>query len=291
MSDAYTDKDFDILPNLEAIKAFNAKMIGSSFSYLDVIAHEHAIAFTVAKMMDADMLLETRDAISAALENGTDFRDFQKRLKPYMMSKGWWGEQVMSDPKDGSIQKVQLGSTRRLRVIYQTNLHTAYAAGQWERIQQSKDALPYLQYMPSLATRKRDDHKQYYGIIRPVDDAIWQQILPPNGYGCLCWVKQLTRKQAERAGGVTEDKDIEYEEIENPRTGKVEQVPTGISLSFASNHANRLGSLLNIAEERHGREFRAQLIPQLADYVQRLLEAGLIDMIKDDPRFKALLPE
>ena len=291
MPDAYTDADFDILPNLEAIKAFNTKMIGSSFSYLDVLAHEHAVAFTVAKMMDADMLLETRDAISAALENGTDFRDFKKRLKPYMMSKGWWGEQVMSDPKDGSIQKVQLGSTRRLRVIYQTNLHTAYAAGQWDRIQQSKDALPYLQYMPSLATRKRNDHKQYYGIIRPIDDPIWQQILPPNGYGCLCWVKQLTRKQAERAGGVTEDKDIEYEEVENPRTGKVEKVPTGISLSFASNHANRLGSLLNIAEERHGRDFRAQLIPQLADYMQRLLEAGLVDMIKDDPRFAALLPQ
>jgi hypothetical protein len=90
---------------------------------------------------------------------------------------------------------------------------------------------------------------------------------------------------------VTEDKDVEYEEVENPRTGKKEQVPTGISLSFASNHANRLGSLLNIAEEKHGRDFRQQLIPQLADYMQRLLEAGLVDMIKDDPRFAALLPE
>ena len=259
MPDAYTDANFNILPNAEAIAAFNAKMVGSSFSYLDVLAHEHAVAFTVAKMMDADMLAETRDAISAALENGTDFRDFQKRLKPYLMSKGWWGEQVMSDPKDGSIQKVQLGSTRRLRTIYQTNLHTAYAAGQWDRIQQTKEALPYLQYMPSLATRKRRDHKQYYGIIRPVDDPIWQQILPPNGYGCLCWVKQLTRTQAERAGGVTEDKDIEYEEIKNPRTGKTERVPTGISLSFAHNHGDRIGSLLKIAEGKHGSDFAKQL--------------------------------
>lgn len=279
MPDAYTDANFDILPNKEAIAAFNAKMIGSSFSYLDVLAHEHAVAFTVAKMMDADMLAETKEAISAALENGTDFRDFQKRLKPYMMSKGWWGEQVMNDPKDGSIQKVQLGSTRRLRTIYQTNLHTAYAAGQWDRIQQTKDALPYLQYMPSLAGRKRKDHKQYYGIIKPIDDPIWQQILPPNGYGCLCWVKQLTRKQAEKAGGVTEDKDIEYEEIENPRTGKTEEVPTGISLSFAHNHGDRLGSLLKIAEDKHGSAFTQQLLLQIDDYMLRLLKPDMVELV------------
>ena len=67
------------------------------------------------------------------------------------MAKGWWGEQVMLDPVDGVAKTVQLGSTRRLRVIFQTNLATAYAAGQWARIQEDKQMFPYLKYIASTA--------------------------------------------------------------------------------------------------------------------------------------------
>lgn len=277
-TDAYTDDNFKILPNLEAIAHFEKKMVGTSYSYLDVLAHEHAVAFTVAKMMDKDMLAETKAAIQSAMANGTDFNTFKKRLKPYLMSKGWWGEQVMSDPKDGEIQKVQLGSTRRLRTIYQTNLHSSYAAGQWDRIQQNKELLPYLQYMPSVAGKKRDDHKQYYNIVRPVDDPIWQSIYPPNGYGCLCWVKQLTKRQAEKEG-ISEEQVIETETVENPRTGQKQQVPVGVEPSFAHNHGDRLGALLKIAEDKHGNEFTKQLLDQLDDYVIRLIKPDTVELV------------
>lgn len=277
-SDAYTDDNFQILPNLEAIAHFDKKMLGTSYSYLDVLAHEHAVAFTVAKMMDQDLLAETKAAIAAAMENGTDFRDFQKRLKPFMMSKGWWGEQVMGDPIDGEVKKVQLGSTRRLRTIYQTNLHSAYAAGQWDRIQTNKDALPYLQYMPSVAGEPRKEHKKYYGLILPVDHPIWQRILPPNGYGCLCWVKQLTRKQAEKLG-ISPEPEIETEEVENKRTGKTIEVTKGITPSFDHNHGDRLGALLKIAQDKHGSDFTAQLLPQLDDYMFKLLKPSAVDVV------------
>ena len=282
-TNAYTDDNFKILPNLEAIAHFEKKMLGTSYSYLDVLAHEHAVAFTVAKMMNKDLLTETKSAIESAMQNGTDFNTFKKRLKPYLMTKGWWGEQAVvnkagGDPKDGEIQKVQLGSTRRLRTIYQTNLHSSYAAGQWDRIQQNKELLPYLQYMPSVAGKKRDDHKQYYNIVRPVDDPIWQSIYPPNGYGCLCWVKQLTKRQAEKSG-ISEEQVIETETVENPRTGQKQQVPVGIEPSFAHNHGDRLGALLKIAEDKHGRDFTKQLIPQLDDYVMRLIKPDTVELV------------
>lgn len=79
------------------------------------------------------------------------------------MSRGWWGEQVMTDPVDGVAKLVQLGSTRRLRVIFQTNMATAFAAGQWARIQSNKKALPYLRYNKSAAGQPRDSHRRYYG--------------------------------------------------------------------------------------------------------------------------------
>lgn len=278
MPDAYADNAFDVLTNQEALAYFKNKMRGTSFSYLDVLAHEHAVAFTVAKMMDQDLLSETQAAITDAIANGTDFRDFEKRLKPYLMSKGWWGEELMPDPKTGQIEKVQLGSTRRLRTIYHTNLHSAYAAGQWERIQENKKLLPYLQYMPSVSGEPRNNHKAYYNLVLPVDDPIWQSIMPPNGYGCLCSVKQLTKGQARRAG-ITENFELETEETINPRTGKKSQTPIGITPSFDHNSGDRLGALMTIASEKHGSDFTRQLESQLDDYIMKLIKPDTVELV------------
>lgn len=165
---------FDVatLPNQEAIVHFKDKVLLDSSSYLDVLAHEHAIAFVVAGMADADLLAETKAAIQSALDSGSDFNAFKRRLKPYLTAKGWL-------PKDSKT------ASRRLRLIYHTNLHTAYAAGQWQRIQKTKEFLPYLQYMPSVSENPRLSHKRYYDLVRPVDDAIWASIFPPNGFGCF----------------------------------------------------------------------------------------------------------
>lgn len=163
-----------ILPNKEAIIHFQGKTLLTSQSYLDVKAYEHALAFTVAKMVDQDLLKMTRDAILSAMQNGTDFRDFKRTLMPYLNSQGW-----------GNFTDDKTLLNRRLRTIYHTNKQTAYAAGRWQRIQQTKGFFPYLQYMPSLSAKQRDSHTRYYGLLRPVDDPIWQSIFPPNGFGCF----------------------------------------------------------------------------------------------------------
>ena len=93
--------DFAGLVDKAAFRHFKAKKILPGFSHYDVWLYQHSLAFTVAKMMDADMLAEVKDAIEAAQRNGTAFADFKKRLKPYLMAKGWWGEQIMTDPLDG----------------------------------------------------------------------------------------------------------------------------------------------------------------------------------------------
>lgn len=264
----------DPLPNKEAIIHFKGKTLLTSYSYLDVKAYEHALAFTVAKMMDEDLLKETRDAILSAMENGTDFRDFKQRLKPYLMAKGWLAPSFKNDNVDDdkeTFEAYQQHLERRLRTIYHTNLSSSYSAGQWQRIQQTKEFLPYLQYMPSLSVKKRDNHKAYYGLVRPADDPIWQSIFPPNGYGCRCWVKQLTKRQAEAimfqqakdvSNGKSEPFELEMETVQNPRTGEAMQTPKGVHFSFAHNH-DRLTALLKLAEDKHGTEFGERLREQL----------------------------
>ena len=250
------------LINREALAHLKRKRSHTSFAWQDTASYEHAVSFTVAKMMDEDMLAETRAALTDALANGTDFATFQQRLKPYLMARGWWGQAVMGDPDTGEITKVQLGSTRRLRTIYHTNLHTAYAAGQWERIQRNKKLFPYLKYIPSDAGEPRESHKPFYNMVLPVDDPFWQTHFPPNGWGCRCNVRALTRRQAEKEH-ISESPQLKDVEHINTRTGEVEHYPEGVDPSFAHNPGDRLGALLKMAQEKHGEAFARGLLDDL----------------------------
>jgi len=131
-------------PPEDALEWFRAKGLKIGFDWRDVWREEHAAAFTVAKIMRLDLLADVRAEVDRALAEGLTFRDFQKRLAPMLQEKGWWGVQDMADPQTGEVRQVQLGSPRRLRVIYDTNLRTARAAGQWARIQKTREGLPYL---------------------------------------------------------------------------------------------------------------------------------------------------
>ncbi|MDO4897063.1 MAG: phage minor head protein [Moraxella sp.] len=252
----------DRLPNTEAIAHFNGKVLLTTQHYAELKAYEHALAFTVAGISDKDMLTEVHKAMTQAMANGTSFADFKKQLKPYLMAKGWLG---LTNNKD---DQKYLG--HRLRTIYHTNKATAYAGGQWERIQRTKELLPYLQYMKSASTNKRDEHKQFYGMVRPVDDPIWQSIFPPNGFGCKCGVKQLTKTRAQKILDEQAEKgivyDIEMEEVKHPLTGEMMTVPKGVHFSFNHNH-DRLTALLKLAEDKHGSPFSQALQAQLTDFM------------------------
>lgn len=280
---------FTSLLDRAAFEHLQSKTLLPSFSHYDVWLYEHAVGFAVAKMMDADLLADTKSALEHAIQSGEPYYKFVKKMKPYLMARGWWGEQVMTDPVDGVAKTVQLGSTRRLRVIFQTNMATAYAAGQWARVQEDKREFPYLKYIASTAEQKRASHMAFYGRIWRVDNPIWQSIFPPNGYGCQCAVRQLTAKQALRergediaknpnrytetqkanhTKGVIDDgtDDIQWREFTNPRTGQTVKVPFDVTPSFAHNHGDRLGALQQLIQDKHGTEQGAKFERLLDDY-------------------------
>ena len=51
---------FNSLPDRAALGFLQSKKLLPGFSHYDVWMQEHAVAFTVAKMMDADMLADVR---------------------------------------------------------------------------------------------------------------------------------------------------------------------------------------------------------------------------------------
>ena len=61
----------------------------------------------------------------------------------------------MLDPRIGKFETVQLGSARRLRIIFDTNLRMAYAKGRWERIERVAADRRWLRYVAVRDARTR----------------------------------------------------------------------------------------------------------------------------------------
>lgn len=219
----------------EALDYFRAKGWQVGFSHLDVFREEHATAFTVAKGMEADVLRDIREAVDAALAEGKTFAQFKAELQPRLEELGWWGRKEMADPLTGEAREVQLGSPRRLKTIYRANLRTARAAGQWDRVQRTKRALPYLLYSLGPSENHRPLHESWAGRILPVDDPFWQTHYPPNGWGCKCRVRQVSAREAERRGGPSRAPEVTTREWVNKRTGEVVEVPRGIDPGWDTN--------------------------------------------------------
>ncbi len=153
------------------------------FDYRDVWKEEHSYAFTVAKATQVDVLTTIRGAVEKAIAEGQTLRTFQKELMPTLQRLGWWGQKEMVDPLTGQVKEVQLGSPRRLETIYNANLRSARAAGQWERAERTKEALPYLRYGLGPSKEHRPEHVTWAGTILPVDDPWWNTHMTPNGWG------------------------------------------------------------------------------------------------------------
>ncbi|MBB4302342.1 hypothetical protein GGD81_001369 [Rhodobium orientis] len=229
----------------EVRRYFDQKRSRPSFDWRDVAPEEHAYSFTVAKTAGYDVLDDIRQEVDAAIRERVPFEAFRRNLEPVLRKKGWWGKAVAGDPKDGLYKVVQLGSPRRLRTIYWANTRTAHAAGEWERTQRTKGALPYLLYMISVASHKRPEHLAWVGIILPVDDPFWATHYPPNGWMCQCRVRQITAREARQLlGREPDDGGVIYRDTapeiatrpwRNKRTGETVRVPVGIDPGWQTN--------------------------------------------------------
>lgn len=185
-------------PPEAAIAYLKAKGLRITFNWQEMLDEAHARAFTVAKAMRLDVLQDIRTGLLDALKEGKTLRQFQDELTPLLQTKGWWGKQIVVD-RNGQAQEVQLGSPRRLKTIYQTNLQSAYMAGR-KKAQMAANAFPYLMYVAVMDGRTRPSHAALNGKIWRKDDPVWAAIYPPNGFNCRCRTSALTAGQMKREG-------------------------------------------------------------------------------------------
>ena len=128
----------------------------------------------------------------------------------------------------------------RTRVIYETNLRTAYQAGRFKQLT-DPDLLkrrPFWRYKHSDSVlHPRPEHLSWDGLVLPHDDPFWQSHYPPNGWGCQCKVFAESERSLERKKlKPGKAPPIEFEEKTvgvrgpSPRTVKV---PKGIDPGWA----------------------------------------------------------
>lgn len=243
--------------NMEPVKAvefFKDKGLTTKFDYRDLIGKEHDTAFTVAKMMDNDLLATVKVLLDQSIKTGTSFEAFTENLLPDLVKKGWWGKAYVKDPLTGKVIKAQLGSMHRLETIFRTNMQSAYSAGKWESIVQQADEAPYLMYDAVDDNRTRADHAQYDGKVFEVNSSFWDTHYPPNGWNCRCGVIQMDKDELNSIGVKPSKLPIlDVKKWTNPRTGKKIKVLEGLDPGWDHNAGKaRLAKVNALYEEKLG---------------------------------------
>lgn len=225
------------LPPIEAVAFFKQKGHTLSFAWQDVWQAEHSKAFTVAKMMNVSLLNDTRAILDRAIADGLTFEEFRAELKPKLVAAGWWGKQEMKDPLSGETKKVQLGSNKRLRTIFRTNIRMSYSVGKWQQAQANKATMPYARYDAVDDNITRYQHRMWDNIILHIDHPWWDTHWPQNGWYCRCDVILYSLEMLNRRGlKVSKDPPQgKMREFANKRTGETTMIEDGLDPAFAYN--------------------------------------------------------
>jgi uncharacterized protein with gpF-like domain len=208
----------------EAIDFLKNKVDMPSATWTDLWEAEHSIAFTVAGAQSDALVSDFHDAINEAIANGETLDDFRKNFDQIVEDYGW--------DYNGS-------RNWRSRVIFDTNMSTAYAAGRWDQIQAVKDTRPYLRYVHlERQAHPRPLHEAWDGTILAVDHPWWLTHYPPNGWFCHCTVQSLSDDDLDRYGWSVSDQAPDSPLVDatiKTSDGSIQtvQVPEGIDAGFA----------------------------------------------------------
>ena len=194
MSQVDVKKAFYMEPE-EIVKYFESKGLKTSYDWREIYEEAHAKSFTVAKMMNADLLNDTHDMLTKAIKEGWSAGHFQKEAGELFKKKGWDGIREVKNPKTGEVETVELGTPRRIKNIFKNNINSAYAVGRYKQQLEDVDIAPYFQYMCILDEATRPEHKAMHEKVFRYDDPIWESLYPPNGWGCRCFVRSLSENE------------------------------------------------------------------------------------------------
>jgi len=211
------------LPPNDALAYFRGKENVSTAHWTDLWHEAHARGFMVAGAAADALLKDLRAAVDKAIKGEIVFKTFQKEFEAIAERHGW---------------KYNGEPGWRARIIYDTNMATAYSAGRYRRMSTpvAREMFAYWRYRHHSCPHPRVQHMAWDGMILRNDDPWWNTHFPPNGWRCHCDVEVVSEDMLERNGWTVADSPkVEMTSWVNPHTGQVHQVPVGIDPGFGYN--------------------------------------------------------
>ena len=218
------------LPFEEAIAYFAQKANMTTRVWTDVWETAHARAFMVAGAASEALVDDFRQAIHKAIAQGTTLAEFRADFDAIVARRGWTG---------WTGEGTAAGRAWRTRVIFETNLNMAYAAGRYAQMT-DPDVLrvyPYWIYRHSGNPHPRLQHKAWDGLTLAATDSFWITNYPPNGFHCGCTVEPISARGLKRQGkdGPDEAPPLDIQPRPIGRSGKTALAPAGVDPGFAYN--------------------------------------------------------
>lgn len=218
------------LPFQEAIDFFAQKTNVGTRAWTDVWEAAHARAFMVAGAASDALVGDFRQAIHKAIAEGTTLAEFRKDFDRIVAKHGWTG---------WTGEGTDAGRAWRTRVIFETNLNMAYAAGRHAQMT-DPDVLrvyPYWVYRHSGNPHPRLQHRAWDGLTLAATDPFWVTNYPPNGFNCGCTVEPISARGLARQGktGPDEAPPLDIQPRAVGRSGRTALAPAGVDPGFAYN--------------------------------------------------------
>ncbi|MCL2602720.1 MAG: phage minor head protein [Treponema sp.] len=183
---------------VEAKKYLARKTIVETEKWDELKHGEHAHVFTVAHSRNAGVLDGIFEMMNTAKAEGKSFNSFKSEMKDLMIEKHWYGKK---DEEGKGYNDNKEYATWRTKMIYHTNMRTAYSAARYRQQVRGAGMRPIWQYISKLVGgSRRDDHLALHDKAFRWDDPFWNENYPPNGWGCECLVAALSEAEAEREG-------------------------------------------------------------------------------------------
>lgn len=217
----------------EAIDFHRQKVRLPTKGWRDLDGRAHDRGFVIAGATKDAFLADMHKAVGDALTEGITPDEFRARFEEAVARHGWTGWRG---------EGTAAGRAWRARIIYETNLRTAHAAGRWQQMTSPKmlKLRPYWQYRHGETRRPaspRAQHVAWNGKIYHATDPWWLTHYPPNDWLCSCGVRALSVRDLTRMGrdGPDATPPETYRKVRDPATGEMVSVPEGIG--FGWDHA------------------------------------------------------
>jgi SPP1 gp7 family putative phage head morphogenesis protein len=176
----------DLTP-AEALKKFKRKVPMTKRQYSQLLDMAKGRAFTVAGIIEKDILRTIQDLLYKGIREGASIKDFAFALRQANIE--YTGTVYGTDKKKG-----EPISPVHTETILRTNFASVYSDGRWDLFNDPAvvSFVPAYQYSAILDTRTRETHRRMDERVYLRDDPIWYKWRPPAGYNCRCILTPVT---------------------------------------------------------------------------------------------------